>query len=379
MPPLLQYGPEDVVAGQHFNVQPNGQSAIWVRSQGASRSTKVVLNNFELDSLVAEQGSLVTAFVPNWLYEYPGNYELFLRDTKLGQESKHKPFRVSADPQREPLSLEQQVQNLRSLNLELHALLERENRGPRPSFDGWRMRTYHALPWKDDPTWESFCERAQYLKQHFEFGLKETIDIDASNVDTLLWRHWNIAFASRYALELTKNYAGERNFVECGVGDGMSTFFCMSEIERHLSKYGKASCRMHLYDSWQNMRGDSSLEEQEACPKYKDNSLERAQRNLHMFSGNLIFHPGYIPDSLTARPCFSGPVALLHIDLNSAAPTLAALEYFWPMMLPQGVLLFDDYGWRSFESTKKVVDDFLRDKPALLMKLATGQALCFLY
>ena len=70
-------------------------------------------------------------------------------------------------------------------------------------------------------------------------------------------------------------------------------------------------------------------------------------------------------------------IVYLHIDLNSAKPTLAALNFFYPRLVKGGVILFDDYGWREYKDTKKVVDEFFSSKPGILLKLATGQAIYY--
>ncbi len=38
-----------------------------------------------------------------------------------------------------------------------------------------------------------------------------------------------------------------------------------------------------------------------------------------------------------------GPVAFLHLDTNCALPEDRALEFFWPRLSPDGVVLFDDH------------------------------------
>lgn len=67
---------------------------------------------------------------------------------------------------------------------------------------------------------------------------------------------------------------------------------------------------------------------------------------------------GWIPDSLAGyeklEPRF------VHLDLDLYAPTKAALEFFWPRLVPGGVLLFHDYGCSLFPGVKKAADEFLK-------------------
>ena len=91
----------------------------------------------------------------------------------------------------------------------------------------------------------------------------------------------------------------------------------------------------------------------------------------------MVFHQGYIPESLNKKPDAPDSIFYLHIDLNSAKPTESALDFFYPRLVPGGVILFDDYGWDAYEDTKNAIENFFTNKPGILMKLPTGQAIYF--
>ncbi len=91
---LLKCGPEDIKAGVVFNKQPNGESAIWTETVNASPGTILVLNGVPLKSARREDGKLVTAFVPKELYSKPGEYPLYLLDTKTNSKSNELKFVV---------------------------------------------------------------------------------------------------------------------------------------------------------------------------------------------------------------------------------------------------------------------------------------------
>ena len=64
----------------------------------------------------------------------------------------------------------------------------------------------------------------------------------------------------------------------------------------------------------------------------------------------------------------------LHIDLNSSKPTLDSLEYFYPKLEKNGIILFDDYSWNGYEKTREIIEIFLEDKEGEFLHLPTGQA-----
>ncbi|OGW38794.1 MAG: hypothetical protein A2Y97_01435 [Nitrospirae bacterium RBG_13_39_12] len=91
---LKKYGPEDIRAGQIFNKQPNGESAIWAETENATPTTVFVLNGVSLESAPQSEGKAVSAVVPKNLYEKPGEYPLYLLDKKTNQKSNEMKFIV---------------------------------------------------------------------------------------------------------------------------------------------------------------------------------------------------------------------------------------------------------------------------------------------
>ena len=240
----------------------------------------------------------------------------------------------------------------------------------KPTFVGWGMQTTSQLPWVDEYQGEQFRNTAKKIKEKFHFN--EKLKIYPKNIDGTLWRHWNISFAINYALNFTS--LKEFNLVECGVADGLSAFFVLQEMESNKHKTKKYF--MHLYDSWDDMRKQDLVEsEMSSLGTYKNLDIDITKKNLHEFSDHLVYHPGYIPDSFKIEPKNPESVMYLHIDLNSANATISALNFFFPKLVPGGVIIFDDYGTLGHPDTKLEVDKFFSDKKGILMKSPTGQAI----
>jgi hypothetical protein len=86
-PPVLQQmGPMKTKVGVGFNVQPDGESAIWTMTENATRRTVIVWGERRLQSSFGGSNS-VTALVPKELYSKPGQFQLYLLDTKTGKKS----------------------------------------------------------------------------------------------------------------------------------------------------------------------------------------------------------------------------------------------------------------------------------------------------
>lgn len=374
---LHDYGPKLIEANCSFNVQANGESAIWARTSHANNSTILVIDDFQLTSHVYDNGELVTAYVPAWLYQYPGEYSVYLYDVKRKVKSNVLTWIVTSSQSSE-LKEEEAIARLRRENLNLHKQLELHKQKNIVKFSGWGLSTEHELPWKDQYNWHVFRQASEEMKTNFSFGLYEDTGIDASNVDTLLWRHWIVAFAVQFAINNNMERHSKINIVECGVGDGMSAYFALKELEYYSKRTG-SMFSAHLYDSWGKIRYEDLHEnEKQLAESYSNNSLERVQNNLKAFHSHLYYHVGYIPDTFQSDNEPIESIHFLHIDLNSVTATLAALQHFYPRINKGGVILFDDYGWAGYAETKEVIDTFFSDKKGILQKLPTGQAIYYI-
>jgi hypothetical protein len=254
----------------------------------------------------------------------------------------------------------------------LAALLESAaaNQPVEATFEGWGMRTDRALPWDDDYQWASLRESLTALRS---FDLGPVMRIMVPDVDLLAWRHWVVAFTVRY-VERMNAAVEDMTLAECGVGDGMSAFVALRELRDITAQRARFVPEFHLYESFAPMRECDLSETELANPVYESLSLDRTQRNLAGFEDSLVWHVGYLPESLEQPPRSPARVDWLHIDLNASKPTVAACRYFLPRLCARGVILFDDYGDQKFSDTKKAVDRFLADAAGLLLKFPTGQA-----
>jgi O-methyltransferase len=240
-------------------------------------------------------------------------------------------------------------------------------------FSGWGMKTAHELPWNDQFNEEIFRQASIDIKNNFEFGI-DTIGIQQHNIDTMLWRHWIVSFAVRFTMKFSNT--NEYNFVECGVGEGVSSFFALREILAN-KKINK-NYLMHFYDSWNAMRKeDLSPNEISKTNSYSNLNIETVKKNLLEFKNNIIYHVGFIPESFNCEPNSPNSIIYLHIDLNSKKATFDSLYFFYDRLVSGGIILFDDYGWMEYGETKKTIDKFLHNKEGMLQKLPTGQAIFY--
>ena len=73
--------------------------------------------------------------------------------------------------------------------------------------------------------------------------------------------------------------------------------------------------------------------------------------------------PHFIKENPGLRIC------LLHFDCDLYQPTKTALEAFWPLVVPGGVVLFDEYGIRPWEGESNAVDEYFKDTKVKIHRL----------
>ena len=142
-----------------------------------------------------------------------------------------------------------------------------------------------------------------------------------------------------------------------------------------LSLFKKKKYTFYLYDSWSGMDKKFLLKnEYSSVGKWENLKFDQTQNNLSKFKNKIVYNKGYINKNFKK---FINPnkISWLSIDLNSAAPTLDCLNFFYKKMEKNGIIIFDDYGSQSYIDTKKVIDNFFKNKKEYIFQLQTGQAI----
>jgi len=106
----------------------------------------------------------------------------------------------------------------------------------------------------------------------------------------------------------------------------------------------KGRVPMHLFDVFDTLRVPRSFTaEEQAVSEYfvgVEASLGQVQGLLSPYP-EVHFHPGLFPAS--AEAVADRRFSFVHLDLDLAEGTAAALEFFYPRLVPGGVLIGDDY------------------------------------
>ncbi len=127
---------------------------------------------------------------------------------------------------------------------------------------------------------------------------------------------------------------------------------------------------LRLFDTYEGLP-ESSKEDrgihkknQYAC------SLENVQAYVAGFE-NVSFHKGIFPDS--ANGVEEDQYCFCHFDVDLYEGTKACLEYFYPRMIPGGIMISHDYSLLA--GVEQAFQEFFHDKPEEIIDMPTTQCM----
>ncbi|MCD6011426.1 MAG: hypothetical protein K0Q79_1288 [Flavipsychrobacter sp.] len=140
------------------------------------------------------------------------------------------------------------------------------------------------------------------------------------------------------------------SFAECGVYKG------------HLSKYIHVimpNHKLYLFDTFEGFdRRDIDSPEDE---RFKDTSEEAVLQHIGD-TNNIVVRKGYFPE--TAAGLEKEQFAFVMLDFDKYEPTMAGLEFFYPLVPSGGFIFIHDYSNpESNWACSRALDKFLSTKP----------------
>lgn len=195
--------------------------------------------------------------------------------------------------------------------------------------------------------------------------VKELYAAESSSLSILLSRALPILFSPSELLNLwqqarlLKDHGGA--FAEVGAYKGDSAeIVCRA----------KDDCRFYVFEAFTGLPSPSRGVDARFRKALFSSEEQKLRRRLQHHPNTTVI-TGYFPESAA---CVSHETfSLVHLDLDLYAPTLAALEFFYPRMLPGGRIITHDYS--QCEGVWKAVDEFLLNKIETLEPACSTQAM----
>ena len=150
------------------------------------------------------------------------------------------------------------------------------------------------------------------------------------------------------------------NFAECGVYAGMSMYFVQDLCDK----------RFIGIDSFEGVSEPGEFDTDYFKTVKLEIPIDRAKLILEGCRSPELY-AGWIPDVFEKIEPLN--YSYVHIDVDLYEPTKDSINYFWPKIVPGGVIICDDYGSYKTIGARKAMDDFFgKDK---ILELPTGQGL----
>lgn len=180
----------------------------------------------------------------------------------------------------------------------------------------------------------------------------------------LRWRVYTALWAARQAWKLSGD------FVECGVYRGGLATAILADLDW---KQSPKRC-FYLLDTFQGFPAEQRpLAADVHRSDYTEDVWPQVQKHFQQYPAAKLIR-GAIPATLSQVT--TSKVAYLSIDMNCAEPEVAALEYFWPRMVPGGLVLLDDYAFAEpYRRQKDAIDRWAAPLSLPILSLPTGQGL----
>jgi hypothetical protein len=119
--------------------------------------------------------------------------------------------------------------------------------------------------------------------------------------------------------------------------------------------------KAYLFDTYEGFPSkDLSGIDGNKTPEFDDTSLEAVQALVACEAA--VYVKGYFPESVDGNVPCDAQFCLVHIDCDLYAPFKAALEYFYPRLLPGGFLIMHDYSSLYWDGVESAVKEFFADK-----------------
>jgi hypothetical protein len=191
----------------------------------------------------------------------------------------------------------------------------------------------------------------------------------------LIWDHTMITYDRLATLWLQVRYldrfgiAGD--LVECGTFRGGAVGMMALA---HRTTRPEPVRRLHLFDSFQGLPAPRVDVDGDKAAKFAGGTSESLvttgllscsvdvprkllEERLQYQAKLIQYHVGWFQDTLPRDAGSIGEIALLRLDGDWYESTRVCLEYLYPKVAKNGVIVIDDYGY--WEGCRRAVDEFL--------------------
>lgn len=132
--------------------------------------------------------------------------------------------------------------------------------------------------------------------------------------------------------------------------------------------FGKSDKHYYLYDLFEH----SADMDHHGMPEHSADLYGQVKQRFADMQ-NVHLTQGSVPEIL--HQVAPKKISFMHLDINSAAAEIGALEFLFDRIVPGGVIILDDYGWLGYRAQKDAEDPFFAARGYRVLELPTGQGM----
>jgi len=227
----------------------------------------------------------------------------------------------------------------------------------------------------DKNIWLPFATKENYYVNLYNSCLKKTGKEWSNNLSK------ELRFFSLFQLAYNRIKRNNiNNFAECGCWYGHSSL-ALSKILKENNFQGK----FDIFDSFEGGLSDLHIKDSNLFNNLTKNDIlkqKKAFSSSESFLKEILkdfefvnINKGWIPSVFKKINNFE--YQFVHIDVDLYQPTLDSLNFFYPKLIKEGIIVIDDYNLSQFPGAKIAVDEFiLKNKVSFFYQIPFGG--CFI-
>ena len=183
---------------------------------------------------------------------------------------------------------------------------------------------------------------------------------------TRIWIYFDESYNLYHLMKRNLKLSG--NIAEVGVADGASALI-LAEL--------KKDKKLFLFDTFEGL-DEYKTQTTHNIKNYQIN-INKINRLFSKFK-DVYIHKGIFPKD-TSDAIKNENFSLVHLDVNLYKSTVVCLEYFWPRMVKQGVIILHDYNLDKITKKEtpcmKALNEFVIKNKLLPLELR-GNHVCLI-
>ena len=170
------------------------------------------------------------------------------------------------------------------------------------------------------------------------------------------FRAHQVIWAARNAFRL------DGDFIEFGTAHG----FMMTCILENIKEWDYSDKKIWLFDTFTKSKDKS-------VSKFYSDDINQVRKNFSEWK-NVNIIQGKLPETLIKSEDIK-KISFVHVDLNSPEVEYECLKLIWTKIVDGGIILFDDYAFKGFEKTYKLMNKFAKEKNRMILTTPSGQGI----